>query len=204
MTLHELRILVAQHDPGVARRIEGELKGTGLRVAGPVTDLGHATARAEGEMVAAVLLDVALAGGGGLAAFRARHPDLPVVATAPRRLEAEAKAAVAGGARIYLLDEELGRGLLVPVLRHLARSAEPPSAARRGGAEPATTASRHLLHDLGNLLAVASGESELLVERVPQDHALAGELRDLNSALAESVRLFRRLAASWRTETGSA
>lgn len=206
MTTRELRILVVQRDPEVSRRIEEELDGADMRVAGPVADLQHAMARADGEMVAAVLLGLSLADSSGLETFvrfHGRHPALPVIVTAPRADESDARRAVVRGARLYLLDEELGRGLLAPVLSHVARSTEPPGSA--GAHEEhgtSATVPRRLLHDLGNFLAVATGEAELLVEKATDDHPLAESLRDLNAALAASVRLFRQFAASWRVGPG--
>jgi CheY-like chemotaxis protein len=199
MTMREFRVLVAQRDPQVTGRIEAELQGTSVRVAGPVGDLEHATRRAEVEMVAAVVLDLFLQDGVGpeaFARFHARHPGLPVVVTAPRRSEPEARRAVTQGARLYLLDEEIGRGLLLPVLLHVAMSAGPVEPF--GG--DAETAPRRLLHDMGNLLAAANGESELLLDRAPPGHPLAEQVRGLNAALAESVRLFRKFAAARRAE----
>jgi hypothetical protein len=97
---------------------------------------------------------------------------------------------------MYLLDEEIGRGILVPVVRHLAGTA--PQVELAGGAPAA--ASGRLLHDLGNLLAVAGGESEMLLARVKPGDPLAEDLRELNTAISESVRLFRQFIASRRVE----
>ncbi|MCK6459893.1 MAG: response regulator [Planctomycetes bacterium] len=197
MTIRDLRVLVAHHDPTVARRIAEEVGDAELRVAGPVGDLRHAIARAEGEMVGAVVLDLWLPDGGGpatFARFQERHPALPVVAMSPRREEQSAIEAVALGARCYLLDEELGRGLLAPVLGSISLSRGPGEAGESGAA---AASMRHLLHDLGNLLAVASGGAELLVEKVGDD-PLAEEVRELNTALTECVSLFRQVAASRR------
>lgn len=198
MTRQELCVLVAQHDPGVSQRIEEELAKAGLRVAGPVADLDRALARPESQVVSAALVDLFLPGGAeAIGRFRSRHPSLPVVATAPRRFESRARKAVTEGARLYLLDEELGRGLIAPVVSHVAGTA--------GRDEPAegvsAAASRRLLHDLGNVLAVASGESEMLLSRMKAANPLAGDLRELNTAISESVRLFRRYVASRRVET---
>jgi CheY-like chemotaxis protein len=203
MTVRELRILVVQHDPQVAGRIERELQDAGMRVAGPVADLQHAIARAEGEMVAAVLLDLSLPDSGGpetFVRFHDRHPGLPVVVTAPRSGEPDARDAVARGARVYVLDEELGRGLLEPVLCHVVR---PTEIGESAGGPPSAGEPRRLLHDLGNHLAVAAGEAEMLVEKAKDVHALAEPLRELNAALDESVRLYRKFAASWRTGTSA-
>lgn len=196
MTRQELCVLVAQHDPAVSRRIEEELAGAGVRVAGPVADLDRALARPESQVVSAALVDLFLPGGAAaIGQFRSRHPSLPVIATAPRRFESRARKAVAEGARLYLLDEEMGRGILAPVVGHLARAGDPVDPGGR-----ATDTSRRLLHDLGNLLAVAGGESEMLLGRMKAGDPLAGDLRDLNAAISESVRLFRQFIASRRVE----
>ncbi len=197
MTRQELCVLVAQHDPAVSQRIEEELAKAGLRVAGPVDDLDRALARPEAQSISAALVDLFLAGGAdAIGRFRSLHPSLPVVATAPRRFESRAKRAVAEGARLYLLDEELGRGLVAPVVAHLAVAAERDSAA----APALVDASRRMLHDLGNVLAVASGEAEMLLAKVEATDPLAEDLRELNHVMSEGVRLFRQFAASRRVE----
>lgn len=198
-TVQGMRVLVAQSDPRVSRRIGEELAGAAVRVAGPVGDLQHAMARAEGEVVAAVLLGLSLTDSSGLdtfVRFHGRHPNLPVIVTAPRRDEPDAIEAVARGARLYLLEPELGRGLLAPVLCHVARPTAAGDSAGDGDVTSATVS--RLLHDLGNLLAIATGEADLVVEKVNDCDPLAEPLRDLSAALAESVRLYRQLAASWR------
>jgi len=195
MILRELLVLVVQHDPRVASRIEGELTGAGVRVAGPVAGLERAIARAEGQVVDAVLLDLYLPDSRGaptVLRFLGRYPDLPVIATAPRRYEAEARRAVAEGARLYVLDEEIGRGLLALVLRGIAAgTATDPSYSKDDTA-------RRMLHDLGNRLAVISGESEMLVGRVDPKDPLAGDIRELHDAIAESITVFRKYSASRR------
>jgi DNA-binding NarL/FixJ family response regulator len=196
MTRQELCVLVAQHDPRVSQRIEEELAKAGLRVAGPVDDLDRALARPESQLVSAALVDLLLAeGADAVGRFRERHPGLPVIATAPRRFESRAKKAMAEGARLYLLDEELGRGLVAPVVAHVVRAAD-----RDGTAVASADAARNMLHDLGNVLAVASGEAEMLLAKVKGTDPLAEDLRELNEVMAEGVRLFRQVAASRRVE----
>jgi DNA-binding NarL/FixJ family response regulator len=191
-------LLVVQPDPALSSRIERELARTGVRIAGPVDDLGKALARAEQQVVAAVLLDLHVEDGtakGTVARFRARHPQLPVVVTASRDAEAEARRAVAdAGALLYLLHDEIGRGLLAPVVRHLAGMPE------QDGAVLESPLARRLLHDLGNLLSVVNGESEMLVDRAADEDPLTGDLRDLHGAIRECVRVFRELVAARKGE----
>ena len=197
MSRQELCVLVAQHDPEVSQRIEEELGSAGVRVAGPVAEIDRALARVESQVLSVAIVDLLLPGGTtAIGRFRSRHPSLPVIATAPRRFESRARKAVIEGARLYLLDEELGRGLLAPVLFHVARAAEhePPVGDTSG------PSSRQLLHDLGNLLAVASGEAEMVLGKVEAGDPLAQDLRELNSAITASVRLFRQFVASRRVE----
>jgi CheY-like chemotaxis protein len=197
MTRQELCVLVAQHDPEVSRRIGEELGSLGVRIAGPVTELERALARVESQVLSAAVVDLFLPGGAtAIGQFRSRHPSLPVIATAPRRFESRARKAVIEGARLYLLDEELGRGLLAPVLFHVAGVAERDHPV----GDTAATSSRRLLHDLGNLLAVASGESEMLLAKLEGENPLAEDLRELNSAITESTRLFRQFVALRRVE----
>lgn len=195
-------VLVVQHDPDVSRRMEEELARDGIRVAGPVADLERALARAEGQVVAAVLLDLHLPDSRGVVTlhrFRDRQPGLPVVVTVPRRFQAQARKAVAEGARLYVLDEEVGRGLLAPVVRHVVGMAIPADD-RVPAATDAAAPSRRLLHDLGNLLAVVNGECEMLLQRAEAKGPLAEDLRELHGAIAESVRVFRLFVASRRVE----
>lgn len=194
--------LVVQHDPTVSSRIEDELGRAGLRVAGPVADLEHASARAEGQVLSAVLLDLYLPGSRGastVSRFRRRHPGLPVIVTAPRRSEAEARKAASEVALPYVLDEEIGRGLLAPLLRHVAAS---PASEEQGSATESSPAARRLLHDLGNMLSVASGESEMLVDRVDQESPLSRDIEALHEAIAECVRTFRKFTAARRGVDG--
>jgi CheY-like chemotaxis protein len=194
MNVQETPILVVQQDAAVAAGIGEELARAGLRVAGPFSDLEHAIARAESQVVAAVLLDLDLPGcrgAGAVARFRERCPDLPVIVTAPRSLEDEARSALAEGARFYLVHDEIGRGLVAPLVRDCAGG-------RAGGGSGA--APGRLLHDLGNVLAAASGASELLVGRVNAHDPLAEDIRELHEAITESVRLFRKFAASSRSQ----
>jgi CheY-like chemotaxis protein len=196
--LRDLLVLVVQHDPTVSSRIEDELGSAGVRVAGPVADLEHASARAEGQVLSAVLLDVDVPrGASAVTGFLRRHPGIPVIATAPRRAEAEARRAVKEGARLYLLDEEIGRGILAPLVRHVAGEPGPGRAVEDAESPPPA---RRLLHDLGNLLSVVSGESEMLVGRVREDDPLAADIHALHDAITESVRTFRKFVASRRTE----
>ncbi|HEX5136408.1 MAG TPA: response regulator [Planctomycetota bacterium] len=183
-------MLVAQHDGTVSSRIEAEIAGAGMRVAGPVRDLASALARAERQEVAAVLLDLHLPDGGGAAAgrFLASHPHLPVIATVPRKAEEEGRAALAAGARTYLLDEEIGRGLLAPLVRHVA-------GARDGPVPAEAAAARRLLHDLSNLLAVVGGEAEMLAERADSENPLAEDIRGLHEAVKECLGTFRSFVA---------
>lgn len=200
--MRDLPVLVVQHDPDVSGRMEEELVRGGVRVAGPVADLERALARAEGQVVAAVLLDLHLPDSRGvvtLRRFRDRHPGLPLVVTVPRRFEAQARKAAAEGARAYLLDEEVGRGLLVPFVRHVCGMAIPADD-RAGAAADAAAPSRRLLHDLGNLLAVVNGECEMLLQRTEAKGPLSEDLRELHGAIAESVRVFRLFVASRRVE----
>jgi DNA-binding NarL/FixJ family response regulator len=197
MTNQELCVLVAQQDPVVSRRVEQELLKAGIRIAGPVADLERALARPESQVVAVALVDVLLAeGGGAIERFRSRHPSLPLVATAPKRFETRARDATTAGASVYLLHEEIGRGLLAPVLRHVAR-ADPHEVRATSEAE-----SRQLLHDLGNHLAVANGESEMLLSRVAAGDPLRSDIGSIHDAISESVRVFRRLAAGRRIDAG--
>ena len=197
MTRQGLCVLVAQHDQGVSRRIEEELAKAGLHVAGPVDDLDRALARPESQLVSVALVDLFLEGGAdAVGRFLERYPGLPVVATAPRRFESRAKKALVEGARLYLLDEELGRGLVAPVVAHVVREADHDGAAAVASAD----ASRTMLHDLGNVLAVASGEAEMLLAKVKSTDPLAEDLRELNHVMTEGVRLFRQFAASRRVE----
>ena len=106
---------------------------------------------------------------------------------------------MAAGARAYLLDEEIGRGLLVPLVRHLDGA---PRQADAGAAAGAPPASRRLLHDLGNLLAVVSGESEMLAARADPKDPLSADIKSLHETINESVRTFRLFMAS-RKEQGS-
>lgn len=199
MTKQEPCVLVAQHDPAVSQRIERELVKANMGVVGPVADLGRALARPANQLVSAALIDLFLPDGpdgtDAIGRFRSLHPGLPVIATAPRRFESRARRAVAEGALLYLLDEELGRGLVAPVVTYVIRAA-----ARGGPAEEASSESRRLLHDLGNVLAAASGESELLLAKVKPGNPLSEELRELDAAVSESVRVFRRFVASRRIE----
>lgn len=193
MTSQEQCVLVAQHDRVLSQRIVEELGKAGLRVAGPVADLDHALARPESQVISVAIVDLFLPkGADAIGRFRGRYPSLPVIATAPRRFESRARKAVTEGARLYLLDEEFGRGLAVPVVLHAARGT------------PGDTSSadewRRLLHDLGNLLAVASGESEMLLAKATAANPLTGDLRDLHAAIAESVNVFRQFVAARRFE----
>jgi len=199
--LREFLVLVVQHDPGVASRVEAELTRAGVRVAGPVNDLEHALARAEGQVVDAVLLDLYLPGSRGVPTalrFLGRYPELPVVATAPRRYQAQARKAVAEGARLYLLDEEVGRGLLGPVVKGIVGE----RAAGRPDAGEDALGPRRMLHDLGNRLAVISGESEMLVGRVGPEDPLAAYFLVHHAATTESVNVFRRYVAARRGSPG--
>lgn len=99
------------------------------------------------------------------------------------------------GARLYLLDEEFGRGLAVPVVLHAVRGTPTEAASADEW--------RRLLHDLGNLLAVASGEAEMLLAKATATNPLTGDLRDLHAAIAESVNVFRQFVASRRFEASA-
>jgi len=196
MIVRELTVLVVQPDATVADRAATELADAGIRVAGPVAELKHAVVRAEQQVVAAALVDVALPdsrGSGAAARFRERFPRCPVIVTAPRSAEAEARKAVAEGARFYLLHDEVGRGLIPPLVRDCIE--EP-----KDDAEHAAEL-RRLLHDLGNILGAASGNFELLIGRLATTDPLAGDIRELHEAVTESVRVFRRFAASWHSKT---
>jgi DNA-binding NarL/FixJ family response regulator len=167
-----------------------------MQLANPVAELQHAIARAEGQVVTAVLLDLDLPddrGASAVARFRGRFPHLPVIATAARGAEDEAKKALAAGARSYLLHDEIGRGLIAPLVRHCVHGAVQAG-------NPPTPSSRRLLHDLGNLLAAVSGSSEVLSGRVQETDPLAEDIRELHEAIDQSVRMFRKLAASWRSQ----
>lgn len=198
--LRDPLVLVVQHDPDVSSRIEDELEEAGLRVAGPVADLEHASARVEGQVLSAVLLDLFLPGSSGastVSRFQRRHPGLPVVASAPRAFETDARRALSEGARLYVLDEEVGRGLLAPLLRYVASSPDDGF----GAPQAEHAVSGRLLHDLGNLLSVVSGESEMLVGRLDQAGGpMPDDIRALHDAITECVRTFRKFVASRRDE----
>jgi DNA-binding NarL/FixJ family response regulator len=199
--MRDLGVLVVQQVPDVSRRIGEELAlaGASVRVAGPVDDLERAVARAQGQVVDVVLLDLYLAGSRGAATyglFASAHPGVAVVVTAPRRFEAEARKAVVAGARQYLLREEIGRGLLVPLLRHVAGAQDE--------GDPAAASSRRLLHDLGNVLAVVSGECEMLLGRMAEGGPFVEDMRQIQHAASEGVALFRKLVAARRAEASDA
>jgi glutamate dehydrogenase (NAD(P)+) len=188
----DLGILVVQHDPVASRLIRDELAHGGFRLLGPVDSLARAVARAAHQLVDAVVLDLYLpdvSGCAALALLRDRCPDVTIVVTAPGDFETEARRAIAGGARQYLLREELGRGLLVPVLRHAV------GAAGSGGSEDNASA-RRLLHDLGNTLAVICGESEILLDGLAGP--LADDARELHATIEDGIRLFRAFVAARR------
>jgi DNA-binding NarL/FixJ family response regulator len=198
--MRDLCVLVVQQDPRVSGAVEAELAAGGIRVAGPVGDLDRAVGRAQGQHIDAVLLDLGLgatSGAATFAAFRVRCPGLPAIVMAPRASEPAAREAVAAGAALYLLREEAGRGLLVPVVRHVA-------AARAAGEPTDGAAASRLLHDLGNALAVASGESEMLEGRAADGDAIVEDLRELRAVVEECVRLFRKYAATRRSEAAAA
>ena len=123
ITEEKLNVLLIEHDPSFARYV-GEMLGQAREFAAdmlPVADLRQGLAALEADHFDAVVMDMSLPDGAGLAnvsLIRARAPQLPIIVAGESGDEHVALEAVHAGAHDYLVKAQLTPGWLERSLRY--------------------------------------------------------------------------------------
>jgi sigma-B regulation protein RsbU (phosphoserine phosphatase) len=124
MVQEQLQILLIEHDPGFARCVgdmlgrSGNLSSAQMQL---VPDLSAGLAALRGSRFDAVLLDMEVPDGAGVAnvsLIRAEAPELPIIAAGDADDERVALEAVQAGAEDYLVKGQINPGWLERSLRH--------------------------------------------------------------------------------------